>query len=240
MLKKSIAFRENMWYIKIKIISGIRTMIKKGLKFFLLLVVILSFISYQLLYGTVLKSYSLEKLTKTADLIFIGKIKKIEAKWNEKRSKISTDVTFEVQQMIKGWVNKSHIKIKLPGGYIESEDIGQHVSGIPQFKVGDEAVIFLSTKPKRFCPIVGWVQGKFPIVTIPETGEKVISDRLNKFLDYQKKTGRLFAPVEIEKEKKVEKPLEVKKPEKEKKIKKINHYKLQDFIQTIEEIQRGN
>jgi len=133
--------------------------------------------------ATVLKQANLTQLTTKADLIFAGKVLAIDSQWDSSHSKIWTHVTFLVNEVIKGSSTQKEVTLKLPGGAIDAENIRMKVDGVPEFKVGEEVLIFCSHDPKRICPIVGWYQGQFKIKFNQELGEKVIErEKAARFL----------------------------------------------------------
>ena len=125
----------------------------------------------------VVKLMNLRQLTAHADLIFQGRVMAVDARWDEGRTTIWTYVTFSVNEVIKGNFTEQEITLRLPGGAIEAEDIRLKVDGVPQFREGEENLIFCNNDPENGHPIVGWHQGRFSIGYDKNLGQKVIRDK---------------------------------------------------------------
>ncbi len=107
---------------------------------------------------------SIEELTFEADSILIGKVKKIESRWNEERTLIHTYVTISVSQHLKALSGQGKIEeiiVKVRGG--EVGDIGLRVSDTPQFREGEEVFLFLRTEKPPLFSVAGLFQGKYTI-----------------------------------------------------------------------------
>jgi len=127
--------------------------------------------------ATVVKPLNLSQLTMQADLIFSGKVLATESRWDSTRSKIWTHVTFSVDEVIGGSFAEKEITLRLPGGAIEADNIRMRVDGVPEFRVGEEVLLFCSRDPKRMNPIIGWFQGRFKIRLDETLGQRVIEGK---------------------------------------------------------------
>jgi hypothetical protein len=104
---------------------------------------------------------SLEDLTKRTDLILVGKVKRIECEWNGDSTRIFTYVTIAVEIPIKGVSGAEELTIRQLGGTVDSLTLW--VSDTPQFKQGEEVLVFLEPVERAHYSVVGWFQGKFTI-----------------------------------------------------------------------------
>lgn len=107
---------------------------------------------------------SVEELTFEADSILIGKVEKIESRWNEERTLIYTYVTISVKQYAKAISSQEQVKeiiVKVRGG--EVGDIGLKVSDTPEFRVGEEVFLFLRMEDMPLFSVTGLFQGKYTI-----------------------------------------------------------------------------
>ena len=86
---------------------------------------------------------SLEKLSLESDVIVVGEVKEIQCHWSMDKSTILTIVTLQIQDVIKGGVNRNQILIQFPGG--EIDDIGLKVSDMPTFFPHERTLIFLKS-----------------------------------------------------------------------------------------------
>ena len=139
--------------------------------------------------GTALPLLELEDLTKISDLIVQAKVLSVESGWNGTRSGLRTRVTLEVENVLLGAPERKELSIELPGGHLPEEDLRQVIPGIPTFAIGEEAVLFLRTDANLICPVVGWIQGRFQIVTEPGNGQKMLLDTLGKARGYLERKG---------------------------------------------------
>ncbi len=77
-----------------------------------------------------------------SEKIFRGEVVAVKSYWNPERTVIHTDVTIQVEEYIKGNGPKE-ITITVSGGSIG--DTRHWVSDTPQFRPGDDDVIFLNS-----------------------------------------------------------------------------------------------
>lgn len=148
------------------------------------------------------KPLSIEELTKNADVILIGQC--VDKQSEFVAGHFETRVTIRVSEYLKGKLGKEVTITTLGGETTTPIPVGQYVSGVPQFTVGEEVLVFLSTKEqaimkKRLAElknrpipeswknslsrstlaispiVVGQWQGKFTILTDPNTGEKRVT-----------------------------------------------------------------
>jgi hypothetical protein len=126
-------------------------------------------------YGGALVRQSLEQLTRSADLIVVGRVAGVRSFWNPDRSLIISHVSIAVTAVIKGSDRPGEVVVRQAGGEIRSEDIGQRVSGSARFSVGEELVAFLQAPSaiekqragatEAYFRLVGREQGKYRVVT---------------------------------------------------------------------------
>jgi len=110
---------------------------------------------------------SMEQLTTEADTIVKGAVINQESAWNDKHTEIYTDVTVEVEEVIKGSPG-GEVIFRCAGGIVG--DIGMRTSIDPVFQDGERVIIFLSTEdtPSK---VVGLSQGKYTV-----SNDEVTSD----------------------------------------------------------------
>ncbi len=77
-----------------------------------------------------------------SEKIVRGQVVAVECYWNCEKNNIFTDVTLLVDEYLKGDGPRKMI-IKIPGGTVG--DKTQQVSDTPQFRVGDDDIIFLES-----------------------------------------------------------------------------------------------
>lgn len=105
-----------------------------------ILVVFLFFFSYNLNLFSQDNQSIIKKMSKEADVILTGKVVNHDSKWNEDRSKIYTDVTVQVTDLIKGAENNEKIVVRYAGG--EVGDVGELYTHMPKFEMEEEVLLF--------------------------------------------------------------------------------------------------
>lgn len=90
--------------------------------------------------ATVSRAIPFEEKVENAAAIVLGKCVRQTAQWDAGRKWILTYSTFQVEKMMKGQPAQE-ITIVTPGGQVG--DIAQDVVGVPRFRQGDEAVVFV-------------------------------------------------------------------------------------------------
>jgi len=111
-------------------------------------------------------SMSFAEIVSTADTVVVAEAIDARAEWVTTGSSrvIVTRVTFRVRETLKG-TQRVLLPLEFLGGTVGN--IRQTVSGVPRFAIGDRAVLFVSGA-RAASPIVGHMQGRFPISTAPD------------------------------------------------------------------------
>ena len=109
---------------------------------------------------------SFGEMVEAADSIVVAEAVDSRAEWvTTGRSRvIVTRVTFRVSDTLKG-VSRVLFPLEFLGGTVG--DRRQQVSGVPTFELGDRAVLFVIGE-RAISPIVGHMQGRFPINVSPD------------------------------------------------------------------------
>ncbi len=109
-------------------------------------------------HGTLVRPTSFGELVAKADLIFTGKVLSHQSRWVNQD--IVTDISFEVFEVHKGRA-KSPLTLRFMGGTVG--DVTLEVIDMPQFKVGETAILFVRAQASASCPIVGIYHGKLSL-----------------------------------------------------------------------------
>jgi len=125
---------------------------------FSLLVFILTLFSWVGISKGLIFKKSVEELTEEATIIVIGKIIAVESYWNDAHNRIWSNIKIQPTEFFKGNGGPT-ISFRVPGGTVG--DTTLHVSDAPNWKVGEEVLLFLN--PSYYYPVVGWFQGKYLI-----------------------------------------------------------------------------
>jgi len=117
--------------------------------------------------GAVMIKMSMEQKTAEADTIVMGAVINQESAWNDEHTAIYTDVTVEVEEVIKGSPG-GEVTFRCAGGIVG--DIGMRTSNDPVFQDGEQVIIFLSTDGTP-SSLVGLSLGKYTV-----SNDEVTSD----------------------------------------------------------------
>ena len=131
---------------------------------------------------------TLQILTQRAEMIVVGRCTAIKSAWNGKRTLISTYVSYDVEETIKGGVRDQQIVVKTLGGTVGS--ITQMVVDGPTFEVGERALLFLtaSDEPATF-RIQGLRRGKLKIHSDSRTGERFLMRDASRLMQGAERRG---------------------------------------------------
>jgi len=132
------------------------------------------------------KHVSMENLSKTADIVAVGKVTGTKSEWDQNKTRIFTLVTLQVSEYVKGGEGNS-LTITTPGG--EVGDVGELYTHVPTFRPNEEVVVFLEKEAPGRYRVAGGDQGKYNIEKDPQTGRLVVagSHRLEDFTAAVKK-----------------------------------------------------
>ena len=104
-----------------------------------------------------------DELLSRAETIFVGRAVDTRSEFEYGRSgrSIVTHVTFVVERVLKGRVGLQ-TELTFLGGRVD--DLAMEVADMPQFRVGDRDVLFVSPTVRPVSPLVGFAYGRFRVV----------------------------------------------------------------------------
>lgn len=115
---------------------------------------------------------SVDELTQRAEFVFEGEVVSVQAQRSGARGMISTFVTFNVIDTIKGSASVESIELKFLGGNLEGERLEVNGSRIPE--LGERGVYFVESLTQDLInPLLGWSQGQYLIQA--EDGEEQVT-----------------------------------------------------------------
>jgi hypothetical protein len=130
--------------------------------------------------ATRVRPVNLEEMTQRADRIFSGQCVDVRVVEDAELGSQVTEVTFEVDQAVKGPVGET-VTIKLHGG--PAGGSGDDVVGQPRFEPGEEVILFLyGESSSGFTAPVGLGQGKFTVVEDKQGRRLALNEFGNKAL----------------------------------------------------------
>ena len=124
------------------------------------------------LQATVLVPIEFRELVSTAPVIVHGRVVDVRSAFVDGRQSVETFVTVEASEYLKGQLG-AHVTIRIPGG-----QLGRYRTvfvGAPEFRPGDELVLFLKTPRASLPHIIGLSQGAFRVHPDPRTGQRMVT-----------------------------------------------------------------
>jgi hypothetical protein len=114
-----------------------------------------------------------DELVSQAATIFRGEVVDRRSEWETTAAgrSIVTIVTFDVIQVLKGSPT-TPTQLTFLGGTVG--DVTMQVAKIPEFRLGDRDVLFVSGDLHAASPIVGFAYGRFRVVHDPVSGADVV------------------------------------------------------------------
>jgi hypothetical protein len=109
-----------------------------------------------------------QQLGQQSSLVIQGKVTGVRSYWNDKRTKIYTETTVQVDQTYKG-TNPGTVRVLQLGGIVGKVKVA--VAGALQWKMDEEVVLFLEQATADAYQVSGFSQGKFNVERDPETGQ---------------------------------------------------------------------
>lgn len=121
--------------------------------------------------ATTMLSLGLPELTRSADAVVQGTVRRVESRWSGDGRRIVTDVEIQVSEALKGQPGSS-VLVTQSGGRVG--DLGQKVSGEASFALNEEVVVFLERKGPQGFRVLGMAQGKYQVQRSPD-GTRVMA-----------------------------------------------------------------
>lgn len=121
--------------------------------------------------ATVLIPVEFREVVTSSQIIVYGRVADTHAEWTADRREIETIVTFEVGTYLKGGPAGT-VTFRVPGG-----QIGRYKNvmiGAPEFRAGEEAVLFLTANGPSIARVFGLNQGVFRVRIDPQTGRRIV------------------------------------------------------------------
>ena len=120
--------------------------------------------------ATIERAASFDEKVENAAAIVVGKVARQETKFDPSRRWILTYTTFNVEKSLKGGTG-GEITVVTPGGRVG--DIYQDTIGIPEFKKGDDHVVFVKNSSEG-PTVLYFDQGTYDVVK-DDKGERIVA-----------------------------------------------------------------
>jgi hypothetical protein len=112
-----------------------------------------------------------QQLAKESQLVVDGKVASVRSYWNADHSRILTEVVVDVGSTYKGGASPS-VRVVQLGGVVGNVRMTAH--GAPQWKQGEEVLLFLEPSVPGAFQIAGFSQGMYLIERDPRTGKAFV------------------------------------------------------------------
>ena len=121
-------------------------------------------------FATVLVPAEFREIVAGSEVILYGRVVDVRPEWTSGRRRIDSVVTVDVGTYLKGGAD-GRVTFRTPGG-----QIGRYRSvtvGAPEFRSGEEAILFLTTRAGAMPRVFGLNQGVFR-VQADRTGRRMV------------------------------------------------------------------
>ena len=113
--------------------------------------------------ATTIRGMDIDKVAADAEFVFEGEVINTETRQDSNNGNISTYVTFQVNDVIKGDYSGDSLELKFMGGIFEGEIV--QVSGMRIPELSEQGIYFVESLSRDLInPLIGWSQGHFLIV----------------------------------------------------------------------------
>jgi hypothetical protein len=121
--------------------------------------------------ATVLLPAEFREVVAGSQIIVYGRVADVRPEWSDDRRRIDTIVTLEAGSYLKGGPGDT-VTFRVPGG-----QIGRYrnvMVGAPEFREGEEVVLFLSAAAPSIAHVFGLNQGVYRVRVDARTGRRVV------------------------------------------------------------------
>ncbi|HJQ70970.1 MAG TPA: putative Ig domain-containing protein [Blastocatellia bacterium] len=108
-----------------------------------------------------------------ARAIITGRVISLGSRLDRNQDRIFTYITVRVEEVLKGRISERQIVLKQAGGQVA--DRGSVVFGSPEFKTGEQVLLYLGTWPDGSLRVYQMMLGKFSIIIDSQTGERIVT-----------------------------------------------------------------
>ena len=122
---------------------------------------------------------SFSEVVESAEVVAAGTVTAINETWDAEQEAPFTEVTFSNLDVVKGQVGGEELTLHFLGGP-DPDGYVLVVSGMPQFEVGDRAVVFSAGNGVQISPLVGWSQGLYRLFYDPGQDAFTVADHVGR------------------------------------------------------------
>jgi len=113
--------------------------------------------------ATTILSMDIDKVVADAEFVFEGEVINSETRQDANNDIISTYITFQINDIIKGEFSGDSLELKFMGGVFDGQIV--EVSGMRIPQLAEQGIYFVESMSQDLInPLIGWSQGHFIIV----------------------------------------------------------------------------
>lgn len=113
--------------------------------------------------ATTILGMDIDKVVADAEFVFEGEVVNSETRQDSSSGIISTYVTFQINDVLKGDYSGGSVELKFMGGAFNGEIV--QVSGMRIPRLSEQGIYFVESMSRDLInPLIGWSQGHFIIV----------------------------------------------------------------------------
>lgn len=124
--------------------------------------VLVNILSLNPAHSSSIQQVDFDSMAKAAELIIDAEVVSVESQWDASNRQIHTYVVFRVNDVIKGTLADSQIRLRFLGGQVGADEL--RVEGVIYPRVAERGVYFIETTQRNLVnPLIGWSQGHYII-----------------------------------------------------------------------------
>jgi len=128
-------------------------------------------------FATTILGMDIDKVAADAEFVFEGTVINSETRQDSNSGIISTYVTFQINDIVKGNYSGNSVELKFMGGVFNGQIV--QVSGMRIPEMDEQGIYFVESMSRDLInPLIGWSQGHF--IIIDDNGTRRISTAGNQ------------------------------------------------------------
>lgn len=129
-------------------------------------------VSASTLSATVVLPAEFSEVVNGSQIIVYGRVAEVRPEWTDGRRRIESVVTVEPSTFLRGTPTAT-VSFRVPGGQIGR--LKSVTVGVPEFKAGEEVVLFLRAQGPAVPQVFGMHQGVFRVKVDARTGDRIVN-----------------------------------------------------------------